>query len=178
MISLIYCYVFPFKMTQLTISSGRIIVRDLQYLRITQPGNVMCELTPSRGLESAGRPPLLPVTRPRVKQVTRGQDQQVKLIAGWKTPCKVRTTMQPHVLLSNVQNLMWALCGDLGVWLPNCCLSGAGPKPEVFFPAHSHSPLPDLKHSLQPFLRDLVQPCYDGAQGAGSSVASSAPAMQ
>lgn len=60
MISLIYCYVFPFKMTQLTISSGRIIVRDLQYLRITQPGNVTCEPTPSRGLESAGRPPLLP----------------------------------------------------------------------------------------------------------------------
>lgn len=45
MISLIYCYVFPFKMTQLTISSERIIVRDLQHLRITQPGNVACEPT-------------------------------------------------------------------------------------------------------------------------------------
>lgn len=59
MISLIYCYVFPFKMTQLTISSGRIIVRDLQYLRITQPGNVTCEPTPSRAMANAGSPPSL-----------------------------------------------------------------------------------------------------------------------
>jgi len=54
MISLIYCYVFPFTMTQLTISSGRIIVRDLQYLRITQPGNVTCEPTAGRGWHVQG----------------------------------------------------------------------------------------------------------------------------
>lgn len=71
MISLIYCYVFPFKMTQLTISSGRIIVRDLQHLRITQPGNVTCEPTRGRGLEGAGNPPLLLVALPRVKQQQR-----------------------------------------------------------------------------------------------------------
>lgn len=88
MISLIYCYVFPFKMTQLTISSGRIIVRDLQYLRITQPGNAPCEPTPGRGLASAGCPPLLPVARPRVKPETTGQDQRAKTMAGRKAPCR------------------------------------------------------------------------------------------
>lgn len=73
---------------------------------------------------------------------------------------------------------MGTLCRDLGVWLPNRCLTGAGPEPEVFLPAHGHSPLPDLEHWLQPFLRDLVRPHYGGVLGAGSSVATSAPAVQ
>lgn len=60
MISLIYCYVFPFKMTQLTISSGRIIVRDLQHLRITQPGNVTCEPTWGRGAGRCREPTTAP----------------------------------------------------------------------------------------------------------------------
>lgn len=99
MISLIYCYVFPFKMTQFTISSRRIIVRDLQYLRKTQPGNVPCEPTTGRGLASAGSPLPLPVAQPRVKWATTGQDQWAKLIAGQKAPCRVGITTQPYICL-------------------------------------------------------------------------------
>lgn len=115
MISLIYCYVFPFKMTQLTISSGRIIVRDLQYLRITQPGNVTCEPALGRGMANTGSPVSLHGHGRELNEWqwvnTSEQNPWLgeKLPAGWESQ---HSLMFTSVLLCDVQ---WKHAkGDLG----------------------------------------------------------------
>lgn len=183
MISLIYCYVFPFKMTRLTISSGRIIVRDLQYLRITQPGKVTREPTPGRGLASAGSPPPLPRARPRLKPATAGQDGPAKPMARQKAPCRLAITAQPYLRLGcTLQCAMETPERRLG---HGCCDLTAEPLPrrsrtraKVCFPARGHPLLHDFRHPAQPFPREPVHPGYDGAQGADPLAAASTPEVQ